>query len=492
MRVQGWRLHAAHALGLGLAGLLWVAFTDPFPLAEFCSRNRPTWVFPLFERPRYTALSGHQFLLFMAAAAGLYLAALGVARGLRGTAAALVVLLVVPLGLVAVVAPGYPLLSSDIFKYIFDGRILAVYGDNPFLHVPAEYPEDRFYDLVYWKAVVNAHGPLWRLAEAASAAAGGENCRLAVMAMKVWPIAAYLATTLTIFLVLRSWRPELALWGAMVFAWNPVVVLEAVQNGHNDVVASLPALGAVALAACGRILLAIPLLALAVLVKPLALALAPLLVVSWRRPPPFSHLTTGIALAVAVVAVAYAPFWAGPATLQGLARGNLFSTSPAKALFELLELIGLPYERALAVSSTAATAAFLLLLGLLLLAVARRRVALVPAAAGVFFLYLLVGAQWFNPWYMLWLVPFAALAAAGPPLALGLAFSLLSPLVYAMRDSWPVVAVVFLPIAVLAMRWHAWLGWPPPRPGVRRWSSDPALGSRLPLWRSLRGDQGRP
>ena len=55
--------------------------------------------------------------------------------------------------------PGYPLLSNDIFKYVFDGRILAVYGENPFLRVPADYPDDRFYDLVYWKAVVERARP---------------------------------------------------------------------------------------------------------------------------------------------------------------------------------------------------------------------------------------------------------------------------------------------------------------------------------------------
>jgi hypothetical protein len=231
---------------------------------------------------------------------------------------------------------------------------------------------------------------------------------------------------------------------------------------------------------------------LAVLVKPLALALAPLLVIASWRPPSFTPLAAAIALAIMVVAAAYAPFWAGPATLQGLARGNLFSTSPAKALLELLETLGLPFDRALAVAAGAATAGFLLLLAVLLLAVARRRVTLLPAATAVFFLYLLVGAQWFNPWYMLWLVPFAALAAAGPPLVLSLAFALLSPVVYAMRDSWPVVAVVFLPIAVLAVRWHTWLGWPPPLPGIRRWPRNTALGARTPLWRSLRGDQGRP
>jgi hypothetical protein len=62
------RLVGAVLCGLGLAGIFWAAFSDPFPLSEFCSRNRPTWVIPVFERARYTSVPGQTFLLVMAAA----------------------------------------------------------------------------------------------------------------------------------------------------------------------------------------------------------------------------------------------------------------------------------------------------------------------------------------------------------------------------------------------------------------------------------------
>jgi alpha-1,6-mannosyltransferase len=473
----GWiRLVGAVGCGLGLAGLFWAAFSGPFPLTEFCSRNRPTWVIPVFERARYTSVPGQTFLLVMAAAGLVYLAALRLAVGLRGGGAALALLAIVPLALVAVLFPGYPLLSSDIFKYIFDGRITAVYGENPFLHVPAEHPEDRFYDLVYWKAVVNAHGPLWRVAEAGSAVVGGESCRNAVLAMKIWPVAAYLATTGVLFGLLRVWQPERAIVGGMLYAWNPLVALEALQNGHNDVVAALPALIAVWLALRDRVRWAFPVLALAALVKPLALALGPLLlVVALRRSVrPIREAAVGIGLGAALVALAYLPFWAGPTIFQGLARGAIFSTSPAQGLLELLEFLGVPLDRAMPVASGTANALFLLLLVPLLRAAWLGRLGPVAAAVGVFFVYLLVGAQWFNPWYLLWLVPFAALVPNGPPRALGLAFALLAPIVYAVPQTTPVVVVVFLPIAALAVYRRAWLGWTSASPAAGGPSADPA------------------
>src|SRR3712207_9323769 len=63
--------------------------------------------------------------------------------------------------------------------------------------------------------------------------------------MKLWPILAYLGTCVALYLILRAAQPERALVGTLLYAWNPLVILEAVQNGHNDVVAALPCLLAV-------------------------------------------------------------------------------------------------------------------------------------------------------------------------------------------------------------------------------------------------------
>ena len=51
MTAQSLRLGATSVVGLGLAGVLWFAFSGPFSLSEFCTRNRPTWVFGLFDTP---------------------------------------------------------------------------------------------------------------------------------------------------------------------------------------------------------------------------------------------------------------------------------------------------------------------------------------------------------------------------------------------------------------------------------------------------------
>ena len=463
------RLVGAFAVGLALVGLLWVAFTSAFPLAEFCSRNRPTWVIPIFERASYTALSGEWFLLVVATAVGLYLTALRLAIGLRGRFAAAVLLVLVPVALTVVLLPSYPLLSSDIFKYIFGGRILAVYGENPFTHVPAEFPQDRFYDLVYWKAVANAHGPLWRLAEATSATVGGESCRDAVLAMKAWPAAAYLGTTLAVYLLIRACQPERAIWGTLVYAWNPLVALEALQNGHNDVVAALPAVVAVWLTYRNRYGWAFPLLAISALIKPLAVVLGPLLLIAALRAPDrrARGVIRGVAVGASLVLMAYLPFWEGLDTFQGLSRAHIFSTSPAAALLDLLVWAGMSADDALIVAATMSNGLFAFLTVPLLWSAWTGRLTLTSATFGLLFLYCLVASQWFNPWYLLWLMPFAALVRYRAPRVLGVAFSVLAPVVYAGPYTIPATLVAFVPMTVLAVWWRGWLGWGSPRPSHR-------------------------
>lgn len=462
MRGEPLRLGATLGLGAALCGVLWLAFSGPFPLAEFCTRRRPTWVLGLFDTPRYTAVTGPAFLAALAALSVLYLAAVWLAPRVGRPPTVVLLLGAVPLALLAVLLPGYPLLSSDIFKYVFDGRILAVYGENPFIKVPADYPDDRFYDLVYWKAVVNAHGPIWRVLEAISAEVGGERCVGAVLAMKAWPALAYLATIPVLYRMLRAACPERALPTSLAYAWCPLVVLEAVQNGHNDVVAALPVLLALWAARAGRWRLVPVLVAVGFLVKPLAAVAGPVfLVAAWRAGPAARRaLVVGGVVAAVVVALAYAPFYAGPDTFQGLERGSIFSASPGELVVLGLEAAGWPLDRAMLVARLLAGGSFAALALAGVWAVWRGRLPLAGGLGAVLFAYLLLGAQWFNPWYLLWLLPVAAVAPDRRLRAVSLAFALLAPLTYLLQyDSRLVVPAVFLPVAALAVAWRGALGF---------------------------------
>jgi hypothetical protein len=204
------------------------------------------------------------------------------------------------------------------------------------------------------------------------------------------------------------------------------------------------------------------LVAVGFLVKPLAAVAGPVfLIAAWRAGPrAFMEAMIGSMLAGVVVILAYVPFFEGIETLQGMERGSIFSASPAELVMLGLQALGWPLDRAMSAARLLASGAFGLLTLASLLALWRGRLLLGAALSAIVLGYLLVGSQWFNPWYLLWLVPLAILAPDGRLRALTAAFALLAPLTYLLQyDARLVVPLVFGPVAVLAVWWRGSLGW---------------------------------
>ena len=161
-----------------------------------------------------------------------------------------------------------------------------------------------------------------------------------------------------------------------------------------------------------------------------------------------------------VVVLAYVPFFEGLSTLQGLERGSIFSASPAELIMLGLQGAGWPLDQAMSVARLLASGAFAVLALLSLLALWRDRLALGATLAAILFAYLLVGSQWFNPWYLLWLLPLAIRSPDRRLRVLAIGFAGLAPLTYLLQyDARLVVPLVFVPVALLAVWWRSALGW---------------------------------
>jgi hypothetical protein len=55
------------------------------------------------------------------------------------------------------------LFSTDVFSYVMYGRIAAVYGQNPYVSSPADFPNDPFLSWVFafWRDQPSVYGPAW-------------------------------------------------------------------------------------------------------------------------------------------------------------------------------------------------------------------------------------------------------------------------------------------------------------------------------------------
>jgi len=123
-----------------------------------------------------------------------------------------------------------PFASDDINRYVWDGRVQNA-GVNPYRYAP-EAPElaflrDANYDGIRSKSVRTIYPPLSEVLFRAAARISPE-----VWVQKLAFIFFDVATIILLLFYL-DWRGRPPSW-ALVYAWNPLVLLEFSSSGHHD------------------------------------------------------------------------------------------------------------------------------------------------------------------------------------------------------------------------------------------------------------------
>lgn len=129
-------------------------------------------------------------------------------------------------------------LTTDIFNYALYGDMPALFGANPFVRSPAEFPESALYYLIplYWHDTPSVYGPLW-IALSAGIASVFQSHPLIdeLLAYRAVANVGHLANTVLIWLIATRLRPSTAPSAAFAYGFNPLALLEFSLNGHNDV-----------------------------------------------------------------------------------------------------------------------------------------------------------------------------------------------------------------------------------------------------------------
>jgi hypothetical protein len=286
-----------------------------------------------------------------------------------------------------------PLLSTDVYRYVWDGRLQHL-GYDPYTVTPDDPAvaklHDRETEQINHPSLPTPYPPVaeffFRVATRPSASA------------RTMKAALVLCDALIVIVLLRwldgSGRGAVRVLG---YAWNPLVALEVAGNGHVDV---LGALFLVVSAWClteRRRVLAVAAWMLAIGVKVLPIVLAPLF---WRR-----VRLRDVALGAVVLIVFYAPF----VSRHGLPLGSLATyidywrfNAP---LFGIAEMV-LPSRLVTALAALAGVA----------VAARLRHVCEVdaPAAWAWPLAAVFLAAPAVYPWYLLWLTPFLTTGATWP------------------------------------------------------------------------------
>jgi len=294
--------------------------------------------------------------------------------------------------------PTTPVLSSDVYRYVWDGR-LQEHGINPYLLPPAAKKLTALRDRQIYPHINRRDHPTVYPAGAqiffflAHGITGDSIYRL-----KAILVACDVLTLVLLLGILRASGLEAI--RLLVYAWNPVVIYEIAHSGHLEALMILLVLLAFYLAARHRSTLAVLSLAAAAASKFYPALLFPALVVRGER----VKLTM---LFCSALLVSYIPYMAAGSKVLGFLPTYL--TSPYESfnlglkhyLMQLFPAIDYFFL-------SKVFAAVLVLVALFVFTKDKNFNDMLKYSYLLISVYLLLMPAAFHPWYLLWLIPLLA------------------------------------------------------------------------------------
>ena len=284
-----------------------------------------------------------------------------------------------------------PLFEDDFFRYLWDGYRFAQ-DWTPYADAPAQYFNDidvpigfqRILDQVNYPDIPTIYGPTTELLFLVS---------YAIQPGSLVPLklALIFFDVVLIWLLSTEAKPRLV----MLYAWCPLVVNEISFAAHPDVLGILLVIAAFLLAKRGRLNLAVLSLALAIGAKVFAVLFVPFLLIN-------TDIRSKLAFIAALILM-YLPFVVqGSTELSALV---IFTQewSFNASVFEVMTVWIEPLVSRLILGVVFAS----LYVGYWLHYI-RNEQGSIPRGDWIFGVFLLL-APVVNPWYVLWLLPFAVI-----------------------------------------------------------------------------------
>jgi hypothetical protein len=304
-----------------------------------------------------------------------------------------------------------PFLSSDMYRYVWDGRVQGA-GINPYRYLPADQALSRLRDEAIYPNINRSdyartiYPPMAQLIFLAVTRAGD-----GVLAMKLAMLGFDLAAIFLLLMLLRgSGAPPEQI---LIYAWHPLTVWEIAGSGHVDAV--VVALLTLALLARQRKLAGLAgfALASATLVKYFPAALFPALYRRWDWRMPAAFAVTVAALYIPYLSVGWGVLGYLPnyASEERLASGSGFYL-----LGLLSHVTGQPHLSATAYIAVVGS----IMCGLAAFVFFRRQ----RTANDYIVASLMLSTTTFvlltphYPWYFLWLLPMLCIVPNWPALIL--------------------------------------------------------------------------
>ena len=329
-----------------------------------------------------------------------------------------------------------PILSDDIFRYVWDGRVQHA-GINPYIYAPdAEelaFLRNDLYPGINNKDIPTIYPPAMEWAFYGMIAISES-----LFFMKAFFVLCDLALIFVLSGILRALGLNPV--RAVIYGWSPLVIVEVAGSGHNDALAVLGLFAAQWALLRHRDVLGMALLTLSGLAKVIGYALAPLFLRAVR-----ARALVAMGLVTFVLTLPYAS--AGGLAFRGLTQYGLRWRSNDSLFHVLFALTGSLDTAKIIVAATLVT----MVLVLVFLNARPLRSSYLTVGA------ILLLTPTVHPWYLLWVAPFLAIyvSPAWLYLCLSVGLSYHSAYLAVPGEAWEDVVWVkvleYVPFFVLAI-----------------------------------------
>jgi len=119
-------------------------------------------------------------------------------------------------------------LSADFFSYIFYARIFTMYYRNPYTMIPGDFYLDPWLRFTQWTGYNYPYGPVFLVISIIPSFLGLTKLLPTFILFKIVTVAFYLLAVKFLEKLNKKW--------AVIFATNPLILIEGLVNGHNDLI----------------------------------------------------------------------------------------------------------------------------------------------------------------------------------------------------------------------------------------------------------------
>lgn len=134
----------------------------------------------------------------------------------------------------AILTFSYNAFSYDLFNYIFAAKVVVHYHQNPYVLTALDFPKDPMLSFMHWTQNTYQYGAVWLGVTIPFYFFGFGYFLLTFFLFKILATLSFLGSLYFLQKILQKIHPDKVILGLILFACNPLVIIEMLVSSHND------------------------------------------------------------------------------------------------------------------------------------------------------------------------------------------------------------------------------------------------------------------